>query len=58
MSQADLSAATGIKPTTLRSRLDGIAPFPLDEVDSICAALSIPFLEFMGRTEPSLKVTP
>jgi len=50
-SQAWLSAATGIKKTTLRSRLDGVGPFGLDDLDIITAALHIPLVEFISRTD-------
>ena len=51
-SQAWLSAATGIKKTKLRQRLTGSLPgLTLDEIDTITAALGIPLVEFISRTD-------
>jgi len=50
--QSWLSADTGIKKTTLRQRLTGSTPgLTLDEIDSITAALGIPLVEFISRTD-------
>jgi DNA-binding Xre family transcriptional regulator len=51
MSQAQLSAITGITKNTLRSRLQGVRPFNLDEVDRICFVLDMPMVELISRSD-------
>lgn len=52
VSQASLSAATGITKNTLRSRLQGVRPFTVDEIDRVCFALHMSWLEVVNRSEP------
>lgn len=52
ISQVQLSAATGITKNTLRSRLQGVRPFTVDEIDRVCYALNMSWLEVALRSEP------
>lgn len=45
-----LSAGSGIPASTLHSKLGGSAPFELNELDAIAAALGLPLEEFLPCT--------
>jgi len=51
MSQATLSAATGITPSTLRARLQGVQPFWMDELDQIANVIGVPLSELITRSD-------
>ena len=51
MSQASLSAATGITKNTLRSRLQGVRPFWVYELDNICHVLGVPLTVMIERSD-------
>lgn len=46
-----LSEASGIKPDTLRRRLDGVRPFTTDELDRITHYLAVPLITLIERAE-------
>lgn len=51
MSQASLSTATGITKNTLRSRLQGVRPFWVYELDLICDVLGVTLTEMITRSD-------
>ena len=51
VSVVSLSEATDIKVATLRNRLNGVQPFFVSELDSVCFALGLSLSEFITRTD-------
>lgn len=46
-----MSLATDIKPPVLRSRLAGVRPFFIEELDSCCAFLGLTISELLARAD-------